>query len=314
MPTIKGKTIPCLNWVKEKDPVERLLYWIGEREEVRLLKEQGNDPPWTTDPILQSYRFCNVRRMDDKVSKWLFDHWYTPYRGHKNIILACVLARFINEPATLEKIGFPETWMPGRIKDTLWDMRYKGTKVFNAAYIIPAGHVAGVGKIDTIINEVCDPVAKNPPKITGETMKDAVASMKGYYGLSNFMAGQVVADLRWATPGAWRDRYWWAPMGPGSKRGMNRLHGRMIDFPLKQMQFLEELDAMIALCQHRLPCRITQKLEAMDYQNCLCEYDKYCRALLGEGTPKQRYPGGGCDYLSSRNIRGGQDYSADAPS
>jgi hypothetical protein len=30
-------------------------------------------------------------------------------------------------------------------------------------------------------------------------------------------------------------------------------------------------------------------MHAQDLQNCLCEFDKYERARLGEGTPKQIY-------------------------
>jgi hypothetical protein len=40
-----------------------------------------------------------------------------------------------------------------------------------------------------------------------------------------------------------------------------------------------------------LPMSITKRLEAIDWQNCCCEYDKYSRTLFGEGRPKQRYPG-----------------------
>lgn len=33
------------------------------------------------------------------------------------------------------------------------------------------------------------------------------------------------------------------------------------------------------------------RLSAQDLQNCLCEFDKYERVRLGEGRPKQLYPG-----------------------
>lgn len=36
---------------------------------------------------------------------------------------------------------------------------------------------------------------------------------------------------------------------------------------------------------------LDKKLCAQDIQNCLCEFDKYERVRLGEGAPKQRYPG-----------------------
>jgi len=271
----------------------RLLYWIRERESIRRKRANGGSPPYTDDPILQQYRFCNVRRMDDKVSQWLYNNWYKPNYNHENMLLACVLARFINEPSTLEVIGFPTVWTPNIIKKKMWDMRRAGQRIFNPAYIIPAGHIKGEGKIDTVIDRVCDPIYRNPPpRVTGDTMKGAVESLKGCYGLSSFMAGQVVADLRWAMSGAWSDRNWWAPIGPGSKKGMNILHGRSLEYRMGQAQFTEELVAVITLCKERLPSSITARLEAMDYQNCLCELSKYDKTLWGRGIPKQRYPGG----------------------
>ena len=105
------------------------------------------------------------------------------------------------------------------------------------------------------------------------------------------MAGQVVADLRCAIKGDWKDKCEWAPMGPGSKRGMNRLRSRPVNQPLSQEQFLGELRSLILLCSSKLPVVIHRRMEAIDFQNCLCEYDKYSRTLEGTGRPKQLYPG-----------------------
>src|SRR5262245_39207311 len=63
--------------VFDKHLIKKLCYWISEREAVRQRKEAGNSKPWTADPLLQGFRWCNVRRMDDRVSKWLEDNWYT---------------------------------------------------------------------------------------------------------------------------------------------------------------------------------------------------------------------------------------------
>ena len=48
-----------------------LVYWMIERDRIRTAKEAGKPKPWTTDPLLRDYRWCNVRRMDDRVSVWL---------------------------------------------------------------------------------------------------------------------------------------------------------------------------------------------------------------------------------------------------
>jgi len=51
-----------------------LVEFAVKREALRKAKEAGGPPPWTIDEILQKYRFCNVRRADDRVSKWLIEN------------------------------------------------------------------------------------------------------------------------------------------------------------------------------------------------------------------------------------------------
>lgn len=80
----------------------------------------------------------------------------------------------------------------------------------------------------------------------------------------------------------------WAPAGPGSIRGANRLYGRPLEKKVSQEQFLEEIRKLFADLRHGggIP-----GMEMMDFQNCHCEFDKYERALHGEGRPKQLYAG-----------------------
>lgn len=270
-------------------PVNRLLYWIRERESIRLKKEAGDPKPWTEDPILQRYRFCNVRRMDDKVSQWLLENWYKPYKDHHNILIACVLARFFNLPSTLEAIGFPETWNAEKTRRKLRLMKKRGLQIFNGAYMVRGND--GVDKVACVINHSIQPLVKKPPEIDASSMRKTWEAIECRRGFGSFMAGQVVADLRWAMTGTWSDRNSWAPMGPGSKRGLSRLYNRPLDTKWSQQEFLEYLKEVVTTCYSQLPIELSRRLEMMDWQNCLCEFDKYMRTLLGEGRPKQLYQG-----------------------
>lgn len=272
--------------VKKLTPLERFIYWVRERESIRLKKEAGEPPPWTDDEILQRYRFCNVRRMDDKVSQWLLKNWYEPYFDHPNMLVAVVMARHFNLPSALEAVGFPVRWRPDYIKATLRGIKAKGGRIFNGAYM-----VRGIGEVDKtemVVTKVCQPLVNNPPKLDPDSLKNSWEALLPCWGLSSFMAGQVVADLRWAITGKWADASVWAPLGPGSKRGMNRLHERPPKQPLSQEQFLEELLALKEQVNKRTPA-IAKRLELGDLQSVCCEGDKYVRALLGEGKPKQLY-------------------------
>lgn len=274
-----------------------LVYWMQERESIRLKKEAGQPKPWTEDPILQSYRFCNVVRMHDKVSQWLLNNWYRPNRNSANMLVAITVARHLNLPSTLEVIGFPADNTPmyawfESVKRKVRNIKASGRVAYNNAYMVRGIETAD--KIEMIIDWVAKPIHEDPPELNTKSMEACVNALLPYWGISLFMAGQIIADLRWAWNDAtlWKDRMIYAPMGPGSKRGMNRLHARPINQPISLGSFHSELqDLMTWLKRIDTLKPITDRMEAMDFQNCLCEFDKYCRTLYREGTPKQRYQG-----------------------
>ena len=273
--------------VKKLTPIKRLAYWITERESIRLKKEAGEPRPWTDDEILDTFRFCNARRMDDRVSQWLLNNWYTPNYGHKNMAIACTLARHLNLPGSLEAVGFPKVWKPYKTLYILKKRTDAGLQVFNAAYIIRGAYYKP--KIDSIVFDTTDGVATSPPKLDTNSMEKCVTEMMQYWAVGSFIGGQIVADMRHAIPGKWKDKNTWAPIGPGSKKGMNIVHGRPEKQSLKQPQFLDELRHLRIELANHLPSDIWGRLEGIDFQNTLCELSKYTRALLGEGRPKQRY-------------------------
>lgn len=276
---------------KKLPALERVAYWVTERESVRLKKEAGLPPPYTTDPVISRYRFCNVRRADDKVSRWLQAEWYTPNFGHPNMLLACALARFVNKPETLAFVGFPKRWDPAAVKKKLRRWRDAGNTVFNAAYMVRGNN--GVDKIQSVVDYDVTPLRKLRKAVDPSSMENTWAALKGSHGFGSFMAGQTVADLRWAVPGSWADRHDWAPMGPGSKRGMNLLHGRPKEQGLSQDKFLAELRQLVADLKPLVPASIIDRLEAIDYQSILCEVSGNEKVHFEGRRKKQLYPGRG---------------------
>lgn len=275
--------------VKKLSPMERLCYFIQERESIRLKKEAGEPKPFTDDIIFQQYKFTNVRRMDDRVSQWLLKNWFLPYFDHKNMLTAVTLAREINRIEVLEEIGFPKTWNPDRVEKILNSRVQRGLKNFSAAYMI-TGTLGGT-KIQQVVHKVVTPIHASKLKYPTSSMEETHRLLIPFAGFATFIAGQVVADLRWAVDGTWADKNQWAPIGPGSRRGMNRFFGRDFKAPLRQEKFLEELQFVIEYARKNLPEKLLENWEAHDAQNCLCETDKMNRVLEGQGRPKQRYPG-----------------------
>jgi 5-hmdU DNA kinase, helical domain len=79
------------------DPIGRLVYWVLERERIRIAKKAGAPKPWTLDPILQANRFCNIRREDDPVTQWIAA-WLAAHADDPNIWFAAAVARLSRPP------------------------------------------------------------------------------------------------------------------------------------------------------------------------------------------------------------------------
>lgn len=270
---------------KIESPMDRLLYWIKERYAIYLARKANQPPPWTDDEILTRYRFCNVRRMDDKVSQWLLQNWYLPYKDHPNMLAAVAMARMFNLPTTLQAVTnlvFTNTAIDW--KEIKCRIHSLPRPVFNGAYVIPPCKVNN-NKIDGVIDLRIKPIAKSmiPINIPTNNMQRVWQRIAEFRGYGSFLSGQVTADLRWAVSGTWHDKHTWAPVGPGSLRGLKRLGEQPNTAAmLKVIKYLS--------C--KVPNHLAKVLEAIDYQNCLCEFDKYERALWNEGRPKQIYTPG----------------------
>ncbi len=277
-------------------------YWMLEREKVRQKKEANLSKPWTSDRIIAMHRWCSVRRMDDKVSQWLLHNWYDTKVSPRMLVTAAALARLLNWPDTLLQLVGPDMyfhkWNASAVKNKLNKWQRAGNKVFTGAYIINGA--AGGSKIDQVVRHVhaISTAMRNPdgrPVIDTRSMEATHHALMQFNGIGSFMAGQIVADLRHVVPGEWRDRMVWAPLGPGSARGMRRLLGKEARGAMRQSEFNDLLPHLMGQLQRDRRIAVIfadRKLEAMDIQNVCCEVDKYIRLLNNEGHVRSGYPGG----------------------
>ena len=281
----------------KKKAVRKFFSFMNERHEIYLRRQRGVEWPWTDDPILQTYRFCNIFRELDTVTIWIRENWREPYADHKNLWFAMAMARLINWPDTLEEIGYPEKWEPKRVLDILEKRKARGDKIYTGAYII-TGQLGGT-KISQSVYKVLDPLYKNPPKFAYRTkhamntLEDSNNQLIQHTGFGRFMAYEVVTDLRHtryldAAP----DIMTWANPGPGAVRGINRILG----LPVKLSQLgnvAAYVDMMRKLLDHKEAQRLVYhgfpNLELRDIEHTLCEFDKYERVRKGEGRPRAKY-------------------------
>lgn len=264
--------------------------FISSRERHRVAKESGRaiDRP---DPIISMYRFCNVRRNDDRVTKWIHQNWLTKWRNHGDLWFALMAARLFNNEETLQDIAaYTLPFNANKMKQCLHFRKAHAFKNFNAAYIVSTAGRA-MDKVDYVTDHILAPAwdmrkfISNLIENTHE-LEYVHEALMGLNGMASFMAAQVVADLKYADPSRWHDFHSFAASGPGSKRGLNRVYGTDKDAPMSEVAFRQRLTLLRDAVNKRLGW---DPITAQDIQNCLCEYDKYERARLGEGRPKQLY-------------------------
>jgi len=238
-----------------------LFYWVGAREAIRLKKALGLSPPWTTDAILATYRFCNVRREDDRVTVWIGENIRGPYHDDPMLWLMLCIARQINWPDTLEELINAFAWPsdpefdPRNITAVLNKRKLCGQKIYTGAYMISAPATKGADKqayiAETVIGALWERreifarhFASDP---TLQRTHELIARSNGW---GQFMAYQAVVDMRFtALLGNAGDVPTWAAAGPGTLRGLNRVHGRAVDAAVSQGQALTEMRAIYKLVQ-----------------------------------------------------------------
>jgi hypothetical protein len=263
-----------------------LLAFIRAREMVRLAKEAGRPRPWTKNEILDTYRFCNVQREHDRVTRWIASNWREPNAGMPDLWFAMVVARLLNLPASLEAVGLPLPWKPKDFCAVLHKRKKAGLNNFNAAYIVSTNGFA-MEKVEYLTNRVLNPIWADRARIrpaVGDTLEGFHRRLMDYDGMGSFMAAQVVADVKYAGALEYAaDWHTWAAPGPGSMRGLSRVMELPVDSRWPGGSWLETLTKL----RRKITPHIS--LHAQDLQNCLCEFDKYERVRLGEGRPKQLY-------------------------
>lgn len=275
--------------------VDDFMSFVTERHWIYLRRAAGEAPPFTNDPILQKFRFCNIYRELDTVTAWLRESWREPHADDPDLWFAFVVARHMNNIPFLSGMdGPPLPWNPARFKRYADRRQRRGEQIFSAAYMIGTRHTGS--KADYLADMVFTPLWEQRERIRplpGDTLNGFHMLLGQFYGLASFMSAQVIADVKYVGALAEaKDWHTFAASGPGSRRGLNRLLSRHKDAPMNEDEFRLRLADLREAVLPRFRDLGWEEPHAQDIQNMLCETDKYLRAKTGEGRPKQIFRGG----------------------
>lgn len=278
---------------KRQEVYDLYWYFACERQNIFWKKLSGKEAPWTDDPILQSFKFCNSYRVNDRVSQYLLKN--VIYNGkqynNEDMIFRILLFKIFNKEETWELLlkNFGDITLSNfNFKDyskVLENALLSGIKIYNDAYISCANKAFGYNRkhdnhlalLDKIFN-----IDKAHLKIiNAKTMKEGFDILKNYPLIGNFMAYQLVTDINYSAVVNWKEDEF-TVAGPGSLRGINKCFidkGKMSNEDIIRYMY-EHQDEEFERLNLDFKKIGNRPLQLIDCQNIFCELDKYCREAL----------------------------------
>jgi len=273
-------------------------YWkfAVKRQEIFINRLRGVAEPWTDDPILLKYKFCNVYRASDRVSQFLIKN--VIYKGNQenaDVVFRILLFKLFNKIETWEYLQ----QVLGEVSLITFDVnKYAavlqkkldaGAKIYSNAYILCANKAFGYDRKHmnhlALIHKMCveDNIAKR--LVETKSLEEVFDLLKTYPLIGDFMAYQLAIDLNYSTVINFSENDF-TVAGPGAQRGIRKCFidtGGMNDAAVIQwmQEHQHEEFKRLGLKFQSLGGR---ELQLIDCQNLFCEVDKYCRVQFPEVT------------------------------
>ena len=271
------------------------LYWYFayERQNIFLKKEKGLPAPWTDDPILREYKFCNSYRVNDRVSQYLLKN--VIYNGQnynsEDMLFRIILFKLFNKESTWELLlkNFGDITLKNfnikKYSKVLTEAINNKISIYNDAYISCATKAFGynhkhdnhLALLDKMFNQdkIQDKIIKC------QTMEEAFNILKSYPLIGNFMAYQLVTDINYSNVVNWSENEF-TIAGPGSIRGIKKCFenkGNMTNEDIIKYMYNHQDEEFKRL--HLNFQRIGNRpLQLIDCQNIFCELDKHLRKAV----------------------------------
>jgi len=283
-------------------------YWrfAAARQRVYEARLGGQDPPWTSDPILSNHRFTNCYRAADRVSQFLIAQ--VSYGGNQSwdeVFFRTLLFKIFNRVSTWRLLT-------GQLGEVTWDgydfalydgilekQLAAGERLYSAAYIMPPPHLGEIRKHSNHLRMIELMMRDGAPRKVAEalSMRAAFEVLASYPGIGAFLAYQYLIDLNYAAGLGFSETEFVVP-GPGARDGIRKCFGQAASgIEAEVIHFMADVQseefARLGLVFTGLRGR---PLQLIDCQNLFCEVDKYARSahpgvagISGRTRIKQAY-------------------------
>ncbi len=285
-----------------KSPIHRPeaydLYWYfaAERQAIFERRYHGQSAPWTGDPILNEYKFCNVFRATDRISQHLIrdviysDDKTDPVDKLFQIVLFRTFSKIETWEAILDTLGRPpliSDLLDDKLTRILDDRRETNQPIYTSAFILCANDAYSQGiKHRNHIEMLRDMFVAHDLAtdiMSASSLRIVYDLLHSYPLMGDFMSYQIAVDLNYSAILRF-DENDFTKAGPGALRGMRKcfisLGGYSPEDIIMYMVNNQEKEfRRLGLDFNGL---FGRRLHAIDCQGLFCETDKYCRVALPE--------------------------------
>ena len=269
-------------------------YWTfaAERQRIYLARLAGAPGPWSEDPILARFKFCNAYRAADRVSQYLIREVAYDDRevDPEDLLLRIVLFRLFSRPETWELLeaggGVDRRALDsGRLGEILDGAVARGEKLYTGAFILCAnrayGHLRKHQNHLALVAEMSRPGGLGVAVARADSIGDLYEALRAYPLIGPFMAYQLAIDINYSGLCDF-DESEAAVAGPGALRGIAKCFSDPAGLDPEQiiLWMTERQDVEFERLGIDFPGLFGRPLQAIDIQNLLCEVDKYSRVAF----------------------------------
>lgn len=273
-------------------------YWRFAAERQRIFELRIADPtgPWTEDPILQRFKFCNTFRASDRISQYLISRViYDPTARDlpaEDVFLRIVLFRLFSKESTWEALELAtdgvrrDTFDVERLGAVLDDLRRDGP-IYTAAFMLCAhdayGHRIKHRNHLELVRRMFAPGALGAALAAAKNLGEVYEALKAWPMIGAFLGYQLAIDLNYAEELNFNEDDFTVP-GPGALRGLQKVFSDLAGHSPQQliMRMVDRQETEFDRLGLEWNGLFGRRLHAIDCQGLFCETDKYARAAFPE--------------------------------
>lgn len=271
-------------------------YWrfASERQRVFHRRVQGADPPWTDDPILMQYKFCNVYRASDRVSQYLIRRViYQPGidgLDPEDMFLRVVIFRIFSRERTWDALEDATGGVSRRTLDVanlgdLLERLREQQPIYTSAFILaghnPYGHAAKHRNHLELVRNMFQPGKLGRSLARAKSLRDIYEAILQWPMMGVFMSYQIAIDLNYTSYMSFSEDEFVVP-GPGAQRGLEKvfLDDGGLAPPELIMHMVRRQEEEFHQRGIDFQNLFGRRMHAIDAQGLFCEVDKYSRVAF----------------------------------